>query len=164
MDEKAADGLLRYEAMTGRLQGLDEAAEANAARDRARYGAAYLPRDAHGSVIWNDLMMIRFLVEVCGLSFRESREAVIENSRALGVRMPDEVPPAPEKARALLAETGDIFAARELAAFFRDRFADAPKTAAYWRGVITALETTRFDLEIVATRDRMRQTKGSGAP
>lgn len=164
MDEKAADGLLRYEAMTGRVEGLDEAAEAEAARDRERHGATYLPRDAHGSVIWNDLMMIRFLVEICGLSFRESREAVIENSRALGVRMPDEAPPAPEKARALLAETGDIFAARELAAFFRDRFADAPQTAAYWRGVITALETTRFDPDIAAAYDGIQARKESGAP
>ena len=148
MREEAYAALRRYEVMAERLSSIPQKVEEQGERDRENFGDRYLWYGADGGFVWNDLMVIRFLVEVCGIPLKESREAAIENSRVKGVRMSDGVwSPALDQAKVLFREFGNILEAREMAAFYRDVFADDAKAARYWRDVLHEIETTRFVAE-----------------
>jgi len=144
MKENAYTALRRYEAMAGRLQGGPAAVARQAESDRARYGDRYLWTDRNGDFALHPVLKIRFLVEVCGIPLREARDAVREDCAATGVDIAAAPSPPPAMARRLFDQLGDVFAARETAAFFKDLFHDREGMPAYWDAVIDHIETAAF--------------------
>lgn len=149
MREEAYAALRRYEVMAGRLSSIPDKVEQQGERDRETLGDRYLWYGADGDFVWNDLMVLRFLVEVCGISLNESRDAVIENSRVKGLRMGDNMVPPAQMAKKLFGEFGNVLEAHAMAGFYRDAFAGESDAARYWRDVLQHIETTRFVSEDV---------------
>jgi hypothetical protein len=73
-DDKLTAALARYRAMAGQVKDLPADAARRAKADQRRYGARYRPQ--RGKRLAEPLCMIRFLVDVCGLSLREASHAV----------------------------------------------------------------------------------------
>lgn len=145
MRDEVDAAIQRYQAMFGLLQGVPEKVERQGEEDRKRYGDKYLALDDDGDPAWHPLPIIRFLVEVCGIPFRESREAVMEDARATGVgEGGGPVISAEEQARKLLAKFGDIFEAREYAKFLAELLTDEKSRGKYWRDVLACVETIAF--------------------
>ena len=72
--DKQTAAMARYKAMAGQIKDLPVAAARRARADQKRYAEAYLPK--RGKRIAEPLHMMRFLVNVCGLSLREAAKAV----------------------------------------------------------------------------------------
>jgi hypothetical protein len=70
MHEKQTAAIARYKAMAGQIKNLPLAAARRARADQRRYAEQYLPK--RGKRIAEPLHMMRFLVDVCGLSLREA--------------------------------------------------------------------------------------------
>ena len=74
MYDKLTAAVARYQAMAGQLKDLPAAAARRARSDQRRHAEAYLPK--RGKRLAEPMFMIRFLVEICGLSLREASQAV----------------------------------------------------------------------------------------
>ena len=72
--DKLTAAVARYQAMAGQMKDLPAAAARRAKADQRRYAEAYLPK--RGKRLAEPLLMIRFLVRVCGLSLRDASQAV----------------------------------------------------------------------------------------
>jgi hypothetical protein len=84
MRDELRDSLWRYEAMTGLIDWEDESAPGQEDRDQAAYGTEYgLTPCPDGQQQASYARMVRFLVEVCGHSYEESLEALVEHFRAM---------------------------------------------------------------------------------
>lgn len=84
MRDELYESLWRYEAMTGLIDWQNEADSGQQDRDRDNYGKDY------GLVLYPDgqhytsyARMLRFLVEVCGHSYEESLEALVEHFKGM---------------------------------------------------------------------------------
>jgi hypothetical protein len=69
--------------MAGRMKKLPPKARRRARLDRKRYAARYLAMK-RGKAVVDDLKMIRFMVEVCGLTLQESGRAARKERRVAG--------------------------------------------------------------------------------
>lgn len=79
MHEEAEFALMRYEAMADMLGGIPDAVIALAESDRIAFGERYLlSRDADGVPVISNVLRVRFMVEVCGLTYDESVAAIAE--------------------------------------------------------------------------------------
>jgi hypothetical protein len=79
MHDEAELALMRYEAMADMLGGVPDAVIALAESDRAVFGERYLlPKDADGVPVISNVLRVRFMVEVCGLTYEESVAAIAE--------------------------------------------------------------------------------------
>lgn len=80
MRDEVLLSLCRYEAMTGLSDWLDEACPGQEDQDRASYGKDYgLLAGKDGRQYTSTARMVRFLVEVCGHSYQEALDAVVEH-------------------------------------------------------------------------------------
>lgn len=82
MNDRIHMDLLRYEEMAGLCDGSkpDDLEEAH--RDRVQYGKDYgSPTDDQGRPLYSPARIVRFLVEVCGHSYNDSLQAVVEDMR-----------------------------------------------------------------------------------
>ena len=72
--DKPTAAVARYQAMAGRMKDLPAAVARQARADQRRHAETYLPK--RGKRLAEPLFMIRFLVEICGLSLRDASQAV----------------------------------------------------------------------------------------
>jgi hypothetical protein len=119
INDKHSAAIARYQAMAGQMKKLPSKARRRARLDRKRYGARYL-KMRRGRVVPDTLRMIRFLVEVCGLTLQEAGRAVRKERPVAGfgfgrVPGPEE---AARVAKALYRQTGDLIDAVSLARFY----------------------------------------------
>ncbi len=82
MRDELRDSLWRYDAMTGIVHWNNEDDPGREERDLAAYGGEYgLIRSPGGEEFTCYARIIRFLTEVCGHSFEESVDALVEHIR-----------------------------------------------------------------------------------
>lgn len=115
--EKCAAAIARYRAMAGQMKDLAPADARRAKADQRRYAARYMPK--RGKRLAEPLFMIRFLVDVCGLSLREASHAT--RAEMLKDRKQSWEPDGEtvdETAEKLRKATGDILDAVALARFY----------------------------------------------
>lgn len=123
----------RYQAMYGLLSGIPDAAQNQAERDRAKYGASYIWLDNDGEQSFHYLMAVRFMVEVCGIPLREAWTAACEDLNGV---VQDSLPDAKAMAFQLFRSQRSVLQARELVRFLGDVYKDR-----YWRDVMDELES-----------------------
>ncbi|WP_323130957.1 hypothetical protein [Sinorhizobium medicae] len=83
MKDEIRTGILRYEAMAGLCDYENPDDTGQTARDRTQYETEYAaPRLKDGSACHSPAKVVRFLVEVCGFSYEESLEAIVEDMRS----------------------------------------------------------------------------------
>jgi hypothetical protein len=115
--DKLTAAVARYRAMAGQMKDLPAAAARRAKADQRRYVEAYLPK--RGKRLAEPLLMIRFLVSVCGLSLREASQAVrAEMLKDQKQSWEPQGETVLETAEKLLKATGDILDAVVLARFY----------------------------------------------
>lgn len=115
--DKQTAAVARYRAMAGQIKDLPLAAARRARADQRRYAETYLPK--RGKRLAEPLFMIRFLVEICGLSLREASQAVrAEMLKDQKQSWEPQGEPCCGTADRLLKATGDIFDAVVLARFY----------------------------------------------
>ena len=115
--DKAMAAVARYQAMAGRMKDLPAAAARQAKADRRRYAEACLPK--RGKRLAEPLFMIRFLVDVCGLSLRDAAQAVrAEMLKDQKQSWEPQGEPVRGTADRLLKATGDILDAVVLSRFY----------------------------------------------
>ena len=115
--DKLTAAVARYRAMAGQMKDLPAAAARRAKADQRRYAEAYLPK--RGKRLAEPLLMIRFLVRVCGLSLREASQAVrAEMLKDQKQSWEPQGETVLETAEKLLKATGDILDAVVLARFY----------------------------------------------
>lgn len=108
MNDQVRSSIARYEAMVGLCDFIDPDDPEQAGKDRDRYGTEYgARRDPDGKPIWSSARVLRFLVEVCGYTYREALEGIIDDIRSWPIGQDAAIAPE-EHARALRAEGGDI--------------------------------------------------------
>lgn len=74
--------ICRYEAMTGLSGWTNDACPDQADQDREMYGEEYgLLQVQHGYEFTSPARMVRFLVEVCGHSYQEAVDGIVEDFR-----------------------------------------------------------------------------------
>src|SRR5208337_223402 len=116
-DDKLTAAVARYLAMAGQLKGLPPAAERRAKADQRRYAEAYLPK--RGKRLAEPLFIIRFLVDVCGLSLRDAANAVrAEMQKDPKQPWEPDGETVDETAKKLRKAAGDILDAVALARFY----------------------------------------------
>ena len=114
---KSRAAIARYHAMAGQLKDLPAAAARQAKADQRRYAGRYLPR--RGKRLAEPLFMIRFFVEVCGLSLREASHAArTEMLKDRKQAWEPQGEPVCGSADKLLKAAGDILDAVALARFY----------------------------------------------
>src|SRR4051812_13683604 len=83
MNDRIHMDLMRYEEMVGLCDGSNPDDLDEARRDRAQYGKEYgSPTDDQGRPRYSPAKIVRFLVEVCGHSYNDALQAVIEDMRS----------------------------------------------------------------------------------
>jgi len=108
MNEQVRSSIARYEAMVGLCDFIDPDDPEQVGKDRDRYGAEYgARRDPDGKSIWSSARVLRFLVEVCGYTYQEALEGIVNDIRSWPIGQDAAIAPE-EHARALRAEGGDI--------------------------------------------------------
>jgi len=134
----------RYEAMAGLLHAVPEGLLRRAEADRAAFGAIYLYRDpTDDSFRWSSTHVLRFLVEICGLSYAAARDALIEELRtfdALDLPLPDPV----TQARDLFLARGNIIEAIEAARLEADAWCHDPVLARHTQDVLSYVQSLAF--------------------
>jgi hypothetical protein len=117
MHDKQTAAIARYKAMDGQMKDLPLAAARRARADQKRYAEEYLPKRGKG--IAAPLKMIRFLVDVCGLSLREGSWAVRRDLEKIAEQpWEPQGETVPEMARKLYRAAGDMLDAVALARFY----------------------------------------------
>ncbi|WP_457811914.1 hypothetical protein [Sinorhizobium meliloti] len=83
MNNRIHTDLLRYEEMVGLCDGSNPDDLEEACRDRAQYGNEYgSPTDERGRLVYSPARIVRFLIEVCGHSYNDALQSVIEDMRS----------------------------------------------------------------------------------
>ena len=75
MHDKQTAAVARYRAMAGLIKKMPPKAARRAKTDQKRYAARYVTR-RRGKAVGDPLKMVRFLVDVCGLTLKEASAAV----------------------------------------------------------------------------------------
>lgn len=84
MRNELYDDLMRYEAMSGISDYTDQDDPGREDRDRQAFGNEYgLVRFPDGKEYLSYARMVRFLADICGHSYEESLDAVVEHIRSL---------------------------------------------------------------------------------
>ena len=138
--DKQTAAVARYQAMAGQMKDVPAAAARRARADRKRYAEAYVPK--RGKRLAEPLFMIRFLVDVCGLSLRDAAQAVrsemLKDQRQSWEPQGETVPETADK---LLKAAGDILDAVALSRFYA-WIAFHPDDWSLVRDELTALTVT----------------------
>jgi hypothetical protein len=119
MHDKQSAAMARYRGMAGQMKKLPSKARKRATLDHKRYAARYL-KMRRGRVVDDTLRMMRFLVEVCGLTLQEAGRAIRKEQPVAGFGL-GRVPGPEEAARVakgLYRQTGDLIDAVSLARFY----------------------------------------------
>ncbi len=115
--DKQTAAVARYQAMAGQVKDLPAAAARQARADQRCHAEIYLPK--RGKRVAAPLLMIRFLVNVCGLSLGEASQAVrAEMLKDWKQSWEPQGEPCCGTADRLLKATGDILDAMALARFY----------------------------------------------
>ena len=115
--DKLTAAVARYQAMAGQTKDLSAAAARQAKADQRRYADQYLPK--RGKRLAEPLFVIRFLVDVCGLSLREAAHAArAEMLKDQKQSWEPDGETVDETAEKLRKAAGDILDAVALARFF----------------------------------------------
>ncbi len=115
--DKQIAAVARYLAMAGQMKSMPVAAARQAKADQRKYAEAYLPK--RGKRLAEPLFMIRFLVDVAGLSLREASQAVrAEMLKDQKQSWEPQGEPVCGTADRLLKATGDILDAVALGRFY----------------------------------------------
>jgi hypothetical protein len=117
MHDKQTAAIARYGAMAGQIKKMPAKARRRARLDRKRYAARYLTV-RRGRTVEDPLKLIRFLVEVCGLTLQEAGHAVRKAKVIHGI---GRIPTREESvrlAKVLYRQTGDLIDAVSLARFY----------------------------------------------
>ena len=75
MQDKQTAAVARYRAMAGQMKDLPPAAARRAKADQKRYASRYVLL-RRGRAVCEPVRMVRFLVDVCGLTMQEASKAV----------------------------------------------------------------------------------------
>jgi len=144
MRAEAKAALWRYDAMAGLLDGISEAAAALAQRDRAAYGERYLPHgDERGSPVVSNVLRLRFLVEICGLTVDEAIMAIAEHDPIYTHEWTVTMRP-PAEWGALLMKGGNIAEALLDMEIVKARAREFPPAATKIEEAIAAVRQMRF--------------------
>jgi hypothetical protein len=117
--DKQSAAIARYMAMAGRVKKLPPKARRRARLDQKRYAVRYLTVK-RGKGVVEDLKLIRFMVEVCGLTLQEAGRGVRKARyvRGFGSRHVPGPEEAARVAKSLYRQTGDLIDAVSLARFY----------------------------------------------
>lgn len=108
MNEDIRGSIARYEAMVGLCDFADLDDPEQAGKDRALYGTEYGAKlDPGGKPMWSSARVLRFLVEVCGYSYQQALDGLINDIRSWPLTQAPPIAPK-EHARTLRAGGGDI--------------------------------------------------------
>ncbi|OLP58346.1 hypothetical protein BJF93_07030 [Xaviernesmea oryzae] len=143
-EKRINDGIQRYYAMLGSLHGVPAGVMRRAEADRITYGEIYGGRSAvDGEIRWSSLHVLRFLVEICGLTYAEARAGLVEELSHW--RSTGPLPEPEALAREMFTTArGNILDAMVLAQMELDCLARDPVRSLYMRDVLRHLETMRF--------------------
>lgn len=112
MKEEIYRDLIRYEEMADLCSGGNPNVPDQCRRDRIRYGAEYLPRPDHRDMpMYSPAKIVRFLVEVCGHSYNDAVDAVVEDMRTVPSSLRRPLPRPDAEARMICGETHNIIEA-----------------------------------------------------
>lgn len=152
MSDDVGMALSRYEAMAGLLQGVPAGVERRADADREAFGGRYLYHDDAGVFRWSTTHVLRFLVEVCGLSYMTARAAVVRELRQFQ-RAESPLPDPISQAHTRFKSSSDILVAIEEARIEVDAFSDDPSMASHAREILFYLESLSFTPEFDGKAD-----------
>jgi hypothetical protein len=117
IQDKQTAAIARYRAMAGMLGKLPPKAARRAKADQKRHAARYVTR-RRGRPACDPLKMVRFLVDVCGLSLKEASSAVRTAIMAGGCGAWPGARDSKGMAKRLYRETRDVLEAVAMARFF----------------------------------------------
>jgi hypothetical protein len=117
IQDKQTAAVARYRAMAGLLKNLPPKAARRAKADQKRHAARYMTK-RRGKPACDPLKMVRFLVEVCGLSLKEASCAVRTSVRAGGCGPWPRAKDSQGMAKRLYRDTRDVLEAVAMARFF----------------------------------------------
>ena len=140
--DKQTAAIARYKAMAGLLNKLPAKAARRAKADQKRYAARYVTK-RRGRPACDPLKMVRFLVDVCGLSLNEASCAVRTAIMAGGCGAWPGAKDSKGMAKRLYRDTRDVLEAVAIARFFG--WASGNSTG--WDHVRRALTHHRFRQE-----------------
>ena len=115
--DKQTAAIARYKAMAGLLNKLPAKAARRAKADQKRYAARYVTK-RRGRPACDPLKMVRFLVDVCGLSLNEASCAVRTAIMAGGCGAWPGAKDSKGMAKRLYRDTRDVLEAVAIARFF----------------------------------------------
>jgi hypothetical protein len=115
--DKQTAAIARYKAMAGMLKKLPPKAARRAKADQKRHAARYVTK-RRGRPACDPLKMVRFLVDVCGLSLKEASCAVRAAIMAGGCGAWPGARDSKGMAKRLYRETRDVLEAVAMARFF----------------------------------------------
>jgi hypothetical protein len=142
IQDKQTAAIARYRAMAGLLKTLPPKAARRAKADQKRHATRYVTR-RRGRPVCDPLKMVRFLVDVCGLTLIEASCAVRVAIRAGGCGSTPKGGDSQAVALRLYRNTGDILEAVAAARFFGWASGDSRG----WDDVRRALSAHRFRQE-----------------
>ena len=140
--DKQTAAIARYRAMAGLLTKLPAKAARRAKADQKRYAARYVTK-RRGRPACDPLKMVRFLVDVCGLTLIEASCAVRAAIRAGGCGAWPGARDSKGMANRLYRDTRDVLEAVAMARFFGWVSGDSTG----WDDVRRALSAHRFRQE-----------------
>jgi hypothetical protein len=117
IQDKQTAAVARYRAMAGLLTKLPQKAARRAKADQKRHATRYVTR-RRGRPVCDPLKMVRFLVDVCGLTLREASCAVRVAIRAGGCGSWPGARDSKGMAKRLYRDTRDVLEAVAMARFF----------------------------------------------
>jgi hypothetical protein len=115
--DKQNAAIARYRAMAGLIKKLPPKAARRAKADQKRYAARYVTK-RRGRPVCDPLKMVRFLVDICGLSLKEASCAVRTALRAGGCGPWPRAKDCQGMAKRLYRDTRDVLEAVAMARFF----------------------------------------------
>lgn len=134
---EAYDAYLRYDVLAGLID-IEDAADIEEARQDAERYAAYVREDG----VYSYLLAVRFMVEVCGVSFNEAWEQVAKSYRDNSDRTErKDVTPEAVALDIFEANKGNILDTLLTARFLKSTFTQEPD---YYQAVIDAVRSMRF--------------------
>jgi hypothetical protein len=148
MQDKQSAAVARYRAMAGLLKKLPPKAARRAKADQKRHAARYVTR-RRGRPACDPLKMVRFLVDVCGLTLKEASGAVRKGIMAGGCGAWPGARDSKGMAKRLYRETRDVLEAVATARFF----GWASGQAELWDGVRADLAAMKMVRESTGMED-----------
>ena len=135
--------VFRWKAYCGLIVLPDGPANHQAERDRERYGPEYY--DAYEKTAYNPFRLLRFVTEICGLTYAEAWEHLTGDSHE-SLPFHGGSNPTPATVEQMLGGTGNVLECLWLARFYADMAVRRNDTEAAkaWEGLIPIFQNHRL--------------------